>query len=155
MMAAPQKPTFAEFVAGLKQKKAKAKGGKNANGEGKSSPTSVASLWKDECVEYLVTTTVCKCGAHSTQTNPVPMLRRFHPRRGIISESIAVAHLGTQAYTLPVRKAFREVGIQNCHECLIDPDVNPLRQDDLFIDWFDEGGELVPAIPNEVKDESI
>ena len=92
----------------------------------------VVSQWRDERIVYLVTHTTCKCGATSTQTNPIPFVRRFHPKRGVHEEPIVLAHDSVTLHLLPVSQEHRDIEIQNCHECLTEDTLNPAVQTDIL-----------------------
>ena len=95
-------------------------------------PKLMSSRWIDERVVYLVTTTHCACGAVHSQTNPHPMLRRFHPLWGIHEEAISLAPGIASRSILPISLEQRNISIRNCHECLGPADINPYTQLDLF-----------------------
>jgi hypothetical protein len=105
----------------------------------KAKPTTSATVhplytqqWQHESIIYLVTTTTCACGATSTQTNPLPMLRRYHPRKGIHEEVIQLAPGTASAHILPVATDHRSITIDNCHECITQHTQNPCVQQELF-----------------------
>lgn len=144
MMTEPKeegKVTFQEFIARLKANK-----GKNPKKKLKVSdiapiegPKPVASPWFDERIVYLVTHTKCQCGARSTQTNPYPLIRRWHPKRGIKEESISLAHRTPLMHLLKVSIDERFIEIANCHECISEATPNPCTQGDLFSKETDDG----------------
>lgn len=120
-----------DFVKAVKDKaKAPAEGGPAAT----SKAPQVRSRWTYESVVYLVTETHCACGAHSRQTNPYPLIRRFHPKLGMHEEAIALGAGASGHATLPVSMDTRFVQLQNCHECLSEHTPNPCAQGDLFND---------------------
>ena len=161
MMTNPKaKVSFEEYIARLKASKGKKPKKKIKVSDLASidfEPKPVVNPWHDERIVYLVTHTLCKCGARSTQTNPIPMVRRWHPRRGIKLEAIQLAHQTPLMHMLKVSTDERFVEIANCHECISETTTNPARQVDLFVDWFDDEGILTADPPNpypkEIPDE--
>jgi len=86
-----------------------------------------SSRWTTESICYLVTHTHCRCGAFSTQTNPYPMIRRYHPKWGIHEEAIK----GEPPIGMKITQDERFILIHDCHECL-DRGSDLGRQLDLF-----------------------
>lgn len=94
----------------------------------KPAKRQASSRWTTESICYLVTTTSCRCGATSTQTNPYPMIRRTHPKWGIHEEAIK----GEPPLGMTVTQDHRHILIHDCHECLSTAGSDLGRQLDLF-----------------------
>jgi len=122
------------FIQGIKEKNAKLP--KNRRPVLRRDAVAVhkleSSRWTSEQIVYLITHTACTCGAESTQTSPIPLVRRFHPLHGVHEEAIKIAHGTLDKHLLPVVQEHRHIEITNCHECINGDTLNPYVQKELF-----------------------